>query len=123
MVGIVEGKQLGDNTKSFVFVRGLKDIENIGLKMGAQRESFYSLTGLGDLLLHSRNRNLGIEIGNGKTLEEALDGKVHVSEGVIACKNAIELAKKLGVKIPVIEGLNKILFEKGDIVEIIESLN
>lgn len=110
-VGIVEGMELGQNAKAYVFTKGLNEIKEIGVAMGAKPETFLGLTAVGDLTLQSRNRMLGVEIGKGRKLEEILAQTNHVSEGVIAIQNAIVLKDRLGLDLPVISELNKILFE------------
>ncbi len=109
-VGIVEGMELGDNTKAYVFTKGIAEIQKIGVALGAKPETFYGLTCVGDLTLRSRNRMLGVEIGKGKKLDEILAGSQHVSEGVVAIKNAMALKEKLGIELPIITELYDILF-------------
>ena len=84
--------------------------------MGGRIETFYGLTGIGDLIvtcasMHSRNRRAGILIGQGKTYEEAMDEVKQIVEGVYAAKAGYALSKKYNVSMPIIEYVNKILFE------------
>lgn len=121
-VGIVEGLGMGDNTKAYVFVKGIEEIKKIGLELGAKEKTFLGLTCVGDLTLNSRNRKLGIEIGKGRKLEDILKEANHVSEGVLAIKNAVKLGEKLDLDLTLINGLYKILFENTDPIEILRSL-
>lgn len=109
-VGIIEGLGLGDNTKAYVFTKGIKEIKDIGVALGAQPETFFGLTCMGDLILNSRNRQLGIEIGRGKLLRDLLADSQHINEGIICIENAIKLKDKLNIETPLISGLYDILF-------------
>ncbi len=105
--GIIDGVGFGDNTKAALMTRGIKEISRLGVKMGAKPETFYGLSGIGDLIvtctsMHSRNRRAGILIGEGNSLEETLK-KVHmVVEGVYCAGTAYELSKKYEVEMPII---------------------
>lgn len=86
------------------------------MTMGGKPETFSGLTGIGDLIvtcasMHSRNRRAGILIGQGKTMQEAMDEVKQVVEGVYSAKAAMGLAEKYGVEIPIIEQVNLVLFE------------
>lgn len=115
--GIVEGLGLGSNTRAVLFARGIAEIARLGQKMGAKRETFMGLSGLGDLATtclspHSRNRTLGEAIGRGESLKKLLKGTEMVVEGVETAKAAHKLAKKHRVPMPISEAVYKILFEK-----------
>ena len=112
--GVCDGLGLGDNTKAALMTRGLTEIARIGLAMGAERNTFSGLTGLGDLIvtctsMHSRNRRAGILIGQGVAPDEAVR-RIGTVEGYECTKNAHELAKRLGIEIPITEQLYGILF-------------
>lgn len=114
--GIADGLGYGDNTKAALITRGIHEIAGLGMAMGGKVETFSGLTGIGDLIvtcasMHSRNRRAGILIGQGKTMNEAMDEVKMVVEGVYSAKAAIKLAKKYGVEVPIIEQVNQILFE------------
>lgn len=114
--GIADGLGYGDNTKAALITRGITEIARLGTAMGARFETFCGLTGIGDLIvtcasMHSRNRRAGILIGQGKTMEEAMDEVKMVVEGVYSAKAAIGLAKKYDVQLPIIEQVNQVLFE------------
>ena len=114
--GIVEGCGLGHNSRAALITRGLHEMTRLGVAMNAQAATFAGLAGLGDLVLTctgglSRNRAIGIEIGKGATLEEALKGKQTVAEGVVTAASALELARRHAVDMPIVEMANRILFE------------
>ncbi len=113
--GITDGIGFGDNTKAALMTRGIKEIARLGVSLGAYEETFYGLSGIGDLIvtctsMHSRNRRAGILIGKGKTLGEALEEVHMVVEGVQSCKAAYDLAKKQGVEMPIIEKAYEVLY-------------
>ncbi|MCR5800043.1 MAG: NAD(P)-dependent glycerol-3-phosphate dehydrogenase [Lachnospiraceae bacterium] len=114
--GIADGLGYGDNTKAALITRGITEIARLGTAMGGKFETFCGLTGIGDLIvtcasMHSRNRRAGILIGQGKTYEEAMAEVKMVVEGVYSAKAAIGLAEKYGIKLPIIEQVNHILFD------------
>ena len=114
--GIADGLGYGDNTKAALITRGITEIARVGVAMGARFETFCGLTGIGDLIvtcasMHSRNRRAGILIGQGKSMEEAMDEVKMVVEGVYSAKAAMGLAEKYQVQLPIIEQVNQILFE------------
>lgn len=114
--GIADGLGYGDNTKAALITRGITEIARLGTAMGGRFETFCGLTGIGDLIvtcasMHSRNRRAGILIGQGKTMEEAMEEVQMVVEGVYSAKAAMELAKRYEVQLPIIEQVNAILFE------------
>jgi len=126
-VGVVHGMKLGDNATAYVMTKGLAEIRQIGLKWGAQEETFDGLAGLGDVIVtcgskHSRNRHVGEEIGKGRKLEEVLAEMKMVAEGITTVKEAVKLQKKFGLKLPLISGLYGILFEGKDPKEILRNL-
>ena len=113
---MADGLGYGDNTKAALITRGIAEISRLGLAMGGRTETFYGLTGIGDLIvtcasMHSRNRRAGILIGQGKSMQEAMDEVKQVVEGVYSAKAALELSKKYDVELPIIEQVNLILFE------------
>jgi glycerol-3-phosphate dehydrogenase (NAD(P)+) len=114
--GIVEGVGLGHNSRAALITRGLAEMTRLGVALGATASTFAGLAGLGDLVLTctgslSRNRAIGEEIGRGATLSEALAGKQTVAEGVVTAKSAGQLAAKLDVEMPIVEMVNRILFD------------
>ena len=114
--GILEGVGLGFNSRAALITRGLAEMTRLGMSLGARASTFAGLAGIGDLVLTctgslSRNRSLGVEIGQGKTLEEARSGKETVAEGVVTTASAIELATREGVEMPIAEMVYRILFD------------
>ncbi len=114
--GIADGLGYGDNTKAALITRGIAEMSRLGVSMGASPESFGGLSGIGDLIvtcasMHSRNRRAGILIGQGKSADEAMKEVEMVVEGVYAAKAAKKLAEKYGVDMPIVNEVNKVLFE------------
>ena len=113
--GISDGLGLGDNTKAALMTRGMAEIMRLGLAMGADVKTLSGLSGMGDLIVtctskHSRNRNAGYLIGQGKTYEEAMAEVKMVVEGVYSAKATLALAKEHGVDMPIVEAVNNVLF-------------
>lgn len=113
--GIADGLGYGDNTKAALITRGIAEISRLGTAMGGKPETFFGLSGIGDLIvtcasMHSRNRRAGILIGQGKTMDEAMAEVKMVVEGVFSTKAALGLAKKYNVELPIIEQVDAILF-------------
>lgn len=114
--GMADGLGYGDNTKAALITRGIAEISRLGTKMGGKAETFAGLAGMGDLIVtcasvHSRNRRAGVLMGQGKTMQEAMDEVKMVVEGVYSAKAAKALAAKYDVSMPIVEEVNKILFE------------
>ncbi|MCM1185275.1 MAG: NAD(P)-dependent glycerol-3-phosphate dehydrogenase [Lachnoclostridium sp.] len=125
--GIADGLGYGDNTKAALITRGITEIARIGVAMGGKFETFCGLTGIGDLIvtcasMHSRNRRAGILIGQGKSMQEAMDEVQMVVEGVYSAKAAMALAKKYDVQIPIIEQVNAVLFEGKNAAQAVKDL-
>jgi glycerol-3-phosphate dehydrogenase (NAD(P)+) len=114
--GIVEGVGLGNNSRAALITRGLAEMTRLGVALGARGSTFAGLAGIGDLVLTctgalSRNRAVGVEVGRGRTLEEALAGKPTVAEGVVTTKSALALAQREGVEMPIAMMVYRILFD------------
>lgn len=114
--GMADGLGYGDNTKAALITRGITEIARLGVAMGGNIQTFYGLTGMGDLIvtcasMNSRNRRAGILMGQGKSMQEAMDEVHMVVEGVYSAKAAKALAEKYGVEMPIVEQVNEILFE------------
>lgn len=125
--GIADGLGYGDNTKAALITRGIAEIARLGVKMGGKIETFTGLTGIGDLIVtcasvHSRNRKAGYLIGQGKSMEEAMDEVKMVVEGVYSAKAAAKLAKKYGVSMPIVDQVNAVLFESKNPAEAVDEL-
>ena len=114
--GISSGIGLGDNTFAALITRGLTELSRLGVELGGKKETFYGLTGLGDLIVtclseHSRNRKAGILIGQGKTLEETKQEVGMTIECIDNIEAAYSLAKIHGVEMPILECVYKVLYE------------
>lgn len=114
--GISDGLGFGTNTRAALITRGLAEISRLGVKMGANPLTFSGLGGLGDLILTctgdlSRNRTVGLKLGEGKKLKEILREMEMVAEGVNTAKSAYKLARLQGVEMPILEEAYKILYE------------
>ncbi len=114
--GITDGLGFGHNTRAALITRGLAEMIRLGVKMGAQPLTFAGLSGIGDLLLTctgdlSRNRTVGLKLGQGKTLSEILENMKMVAEGVATTKSVYNLAKKMEVDMPIATSVYRILFE------------
>ena len=125
--GMADGLGYGDNTKAALITRGMFEMNKLAVTMGAKQETLNGLTGIGDLIVtceskHSRNRKAGMLIGQGYTMQQAMDEVKMVVEGVYSAKAAIALAKKCGVDMPIIEEVNKVLFEDKPAKEAVNDL-
>lgn len=117
--GVSDGMGFGDNAKAALITRGIKEIARMGIAMGAKANTFEGLTGIGDLIvtctsMHSRNRRCGILIGQGKSLNEAIDEIGMVVEGAYTTKAAYEISLKYGVNAPITKELYQVLYEGYD---------
>ena len=126
--GCCDGMGCGDNTKAALMTRGLTEIARLGVALGARKETFAGLAGVGDLIvtctsMHSRNRRAGILIGQGKTAQQAMDelGGA-VVEGYYAAASAKQLAERAGVEMPITAGAYEVLYEGGDPHSVLERL-
>ena len=113
--GICDGAGLGDNTKAALMTRGINEIMKLGLLMKSNKETFFGLSGIGDLIVtcasqHSRNRFVGEQIGAGKKLKTILKEMKMVAEGVATSKSAYQLSKKYNIEMPIVEQVYEILF-------------
>ncbi len=114
--GICDGLGYGLNTRAALITRGLAEITRMGVAMGAEPQTFAGLGGLGDLVLTctgdlSRNRTVGLKLGSGLTLEQALAEMTMVAEGVKTTRSCHALAKQLQVEMPILEQMNLVLYE------------
>jgi glycerol-3-phosphate dehydrogenase (NAD(P)+) len=114
--GVCDGLEYGDNTKGALLTRGLAEIARLGVAMGGRRETFFGLTGMGDLITtamsrHSRNRHVGERLGRGESLEQVLGGMVMVAEGVTTSRAARDLGRARNVELPITEQVCAIALE------------
>ena len=118
--GITDGLGCGDNTKAMLMTRGLTETARLGVSLGAKKETFTGLAGVGDLIvtctsMHSRNRRAGILIGQGKDAQTAMQEVGAVVEGYYAAKSAYELGQRQGIDMPITEAAYKVLYEGADV--------
>ena len=114
--GITDGLGCGDNTKAMLMTRGLTETARLGVSLGAQKDTFAGLAGVGDLIvtctsMHSRNRRAGILIGQGKDAQTAMEEVGAVVEGYYAAKSAYALGQRQGIDMPITEAAYKVLYE------------
>ena len=114
--GIAEGLGLGFNARAALVTRGLAEMTRLGTALGAEPGTFAGLAGLGDLVLTctgslSRNRAVGFELGKGRKLEDVLRDRETVAEGVLTAESARQLAAREGVEMPIVETVNRVLFD------------
>ena len=125
--GMAEGLGLGYNSRAALITRGLAEMTRLGVALGASSRTFAGLAGIGDLVLTctgalSRNRALGVEIGRGSTLEEALAGRETVAEGVFTAESAHALAAARGIEMPIVETVHRALFEQYPVRKALDDL-
>lgn len=114
--GVADGLGCGDNTKAALITRGIAEMSRLGVAMGGHIETFNGLAGIGDLIVtcasrHSRNRKAGYLIGQGRTMQEAMEEVRMVVEGVYSARSAMALAEIYQISMPIVEEVNKVLFE------------
>lgn len=114
--GVSDGLGLGDNAKAALVTRALAELVRLGTQLGGRRETFYGLSGLGDLMVtcfsrHSRNRGVGERLGRGETLADIQRGMVMVAEGVPTVRSAREEASKHGVDAPLLNAVYAVLYD------------
>lgn len=114
--GILDGLGLGHNARAALLTRGLAEITRLGVALGAEAATFAGLAGMGDLILTataalSRNYSLGVELGRGKSLEQALAGRPTVAEGVNTTRSAVALGARHAVELPIAREVHAVLFE------------
>ena len=125
--GITDGLGCGDNTKAMLMTRGLTETARLGVSLGASKDTFAGLAGVGDLIvtctsMHSRNRRAGILIGQGMDAQSAMKEVGAVVEGYYAAKSAYELGQAQGIDMPITEAAYKVLYENADVKETFMSL-
>jgi glycerol-3-phosphate dehydrogenase (NAD(P)+) len=125
--GAADGLNFGHNARAALITRGLAEITRLGVAMGANPMTFAGLAGMGDLVLTctgdlSRNRTVGLKIGQGMKIHEITSGMTMVAEGVRTARSAYELAKKLGVEMPITTQVYQILYEDKNPIEAVKDL-
>ena len=125
--GISDGMGFGDNAKAAMMTRGIAEIARLGVQLGAEVLTFAGLAGIGDLIvtctsMHSRNRRCGIMIGQGMKPSEAVEKIGMVVEGMYTTEAAYQLAKKVGVEMPITECIYQVINDQIDAKEAVEVL-
>ena len=125
--GISAGLGYGDNARAALITRGMVEIVRLGQKMGCQKETFYGLAGIGDLIVtatshHSRNNRCGYYIGQGYSVEDAIKQVGMVVEGINTIDAAITLSQQLDVDMPIVRGVDQIVNHGADPSEIVRKL-
>ena len=125
--GVVDGLDLGLNARAALITRGLAEVIRLGVALGADVHTFYGLSGLGDLVLTctgalSRNHAVGLQLGQGRRLEDILNEMVTVAEGVRTTKAATALARRFQVEMPIVQGVHAMLFENKPPKQIVADL-
>lgn len=125
--GCTDGMGCGDNTKALLMTRGLAEMARLGVALGGRKETFTGLAGVGDLIvtctsMHSRNRRYGILIGQGKSVQDALEEIGAVVEGYYAAANARSLAQKVGVEMPISQAAYEVLYNGRDVHAVVADL-
>lgn len=114
--GVCDGLGYGNNTRAALITRGIAEMRRVGIALGARSETFAGLAGMGDLVLTctgelSRNRTVGIALGEGQKLSDILSHMHMVAEGVETTRSAYQLAKKLEIDVPIINQMYAVLYE------------
>ena len=125
--GVTDGLGCGDNTKAMLMTRGLTEMARLGISMGASKDTFAGLAGVGDLIvtctsMHSRNRRAGILIGQGKSVDVAMKEVGAVVEGYYAAESAYQLGKRQGVDMPITTAAYQVLYEGRSAAEAVKEL-
>lgn len=125
--GALDGLSAGDNTKAALMTRGIAEIARLGVALGAKAETFGGLSGIGDLIvtcasMHSRNRRCGILIGQGLSVEEAVEQIGMTVEGIRSAKAAYELSRKNKIYMPIVTEVYKVLYEGKPITQVVRDL-
>ena len=126
-VGITDGMGLGDNAKGSLITRGLAETTRLGVALGADPLTFSGLAGLGDLVATcssplSRNHTFGTNLGKGMTLEETIAVTKQTAEGVKSCESVLDLARRVGVDVPIVEHVTYVVAGKMTPMEMLRSL-
>ena len=125
--GFCDGAGYGDNTKSALITRGINEISKLGKKLGAKAETFFGLTGIGDLIVtcdsvHSRNRRLGELVGRGENLSNILSQSHMVAEGVKTAHSIYNLRSKLNIEMPICDSVYRVLYENTNPIKEVDDL-
>lgn len=121
-VGLVEGAGYGENTQAFIYSKGLREIQKIGIYLGARPETFLGFTCAGDLFLRSRSRILGVEIGKGRSFEEVSQEMTYPKEGISSLKCILKKENDLGIDLRFFKLIHGVVFEDMKVDEAVKKL-
>ena len=125
--GFCDGAEYGDNTKSALITRGINEISRLGKGLGANPETFFGLTGIGDLIvtsdsIHSRNRRLGELVGRGESLSKIMAQSHMIAEGVKTAHSIYNLKSKLNIEMPICDSVYRVLYENTNPIKEVDGL-
>ena len=121
-IGLAEGSGCGQNTSAFVYAKGLTAIKNLGISIGAHPDTFLGLAGAGDLYLKSRSRELGIEMGKGKSLEDINKELIYPKEGIETLKNLNNISRYIDADFSFFQLVYSVVFEDMQILDAIKKI-
>lgn len=126
-VGMAKGMGMGDNTMASLLTRGLAESARLGVRLGADPQTFLGLAGVGDLVATcasplSRNYTFGFRLGQGQSLEEVQAATSQTAEGVKSCRSILQLATSVGAEVPIVENVAAVVFEGRRPADVVESL-
>jgi glycerol-3-phosphate dehydrogenase (NAD(P)+) len=126
-VGMADGMGFGENTKATLITRGLHELTRLGVALGGQALTFLGLAGIGDLVAtcaspQSRNRHVGEQLGRGRKIDEIIAEMKMVAEGVKTSKAVVELGRRAGVDLPIMQEVVSVLYEGKNAADIVPSL-
>lgn len=125
--GISDGMGFGDNIKAAIMVRGMMEMQGLGMRLGCNKKTFYGLAGIGDVIVtsisvHSRNNTCGRYIGSGLDIDKAIKKVGMVVEGINAIKPCVDLMKKYKISMPITEGMYKVVYKNVDRKKVIHDI-
>ena len=126
-IGMMDGAGYGDNAKMFLLTRGLHEMVTLAEAIGAQQETMYGLSGVGDLVLtamgsKSRNREVGKRLGSGQSLDEILEQTGYIPEGINTVQSIVQLTKKYNLDLPILQGIYAVIFEEISLDDFLKKL-
>ncbi len=125
--GVIDGAGLGDNTGAYIMTKGLDEMKQVGVALGAKKDTFYGLAGLGDVIvtctsIHSRNHYVGEQVGKGRKLDEVLAEMKMVAEGITMLRRVPLLQENLKLDLPIMHGLYQIMVEGKGVKEVLRTI-
>ena len=125
--GTIDGLGYGDNTLAMLMTRGIAETARLGMALGAQKDTFAGLAGIGDLIVtctsrHSRNRRAGVHLGQGMSAQQALETVGAAVEGYYAAASVRALAQKTGVEMPIVEAAYQVMYSNASAADAVKAL-